>query len=290
MGCGHQGIVRRQILLSLSLILGSTLCWALGSATLVAHASAQCEAEPTPADNLRAVARQHYARGVEASTDGRWEEARDSFQRAFDVAAFAQIVYNLAAAQAHSGQIVEAAENYRRFLRRCQSEQLPELRDDARQLLQTLVPHIGHLTIRVRNLSDAVDRLTLDGVELASAVLDTELPVNPGTHTLRVAREGTELTSREFQVTEGESSTVELSVDEYTAPPPGSRRAGGGGGGGGGGDGDSTGLIIGVTVGVVVALGAAAAIILAVVFTGQGSGQQLPDGTWEAQTLPLLRF
>lgn len=276
--------MRSHLFLSLTLVASCLL----SSVTFVASASAQCEAEPTPPDNLRSVARQHYARGVEASTDGRWEEARDAFQRAFDVAAFAQIVYNLAAAQAHSGQIVEAAENYRRFLRRCQSEQLPDLREDAQQLLQTLVPHIGHLTIRVNNLADAVDRLTLDGVELASAVLDTELPVNPGTHTLRVLRTGEELAAREFQVAEGESSTVELSVDPYTGPPPG----GGGGGGGPGGirETDDTGLIVGVTVGVVVAVGAAVAIILGVLFSGQGSGAQLPDGTWDAQTLPLVRF
>jgi tetratricopeptide (TPR) repeat protein len=278
--------VRSQITLALSLLFLSSLTLFLSSLTtaaFVAPAAAQCEAEPTPADNLRSVARQHYAHGVEASTDGRWEEARDAFQRAYDVAAFAQIVYNLAAAQAHSGQIVEATENYRRFLRRCQSEQLPELREDAQQLLQTLVPHIGHLTIRVNNLADDVDRMTLDGEELAAAVLDTELPVNPGTHTLRVTRQGEELATREFQVAEGESSTVELSVDEYTGPPPPPILPPPGGG-------DDTGLIVGITVGAVLAVGAAVAIVLAVVLTGQGSGAQLPDGTWEARTLPLVRF
>jgi hypothetical protein len=251
-------------------------------------AAAQCEPEPEPPDHLRAVARQHYTSGVEAAAGERWMEAREAFQRAYDIAPFAPIVYNLATAQAHTGMLVEAAESYRRFLRRCQSEQTPELRADAQQLLGDVTPRIGRLTLRIRNLAE-VDSVELDGDRLATAVLDTAVPINPGPHELRIVRVGEgEVESREFRVEEGERRTVELAVPEYV---PSEGDDGGSQGGGSEGGGDDTPVIVGVTVGVLVALGAAAGIVAGVVLGNQGNGQEVVDGTWpEPVRLPLISW
>ena len=250
-------------------------------------ASAQCEPEPEPPDHLRAVARQSYTEGVEAASEERWMEAREAFQRAFDVAPFAQIVYNLATAQAQTGRLVEAAENYRRFLRRCQSEQMPDLRSDAQQLLTSVVPRIGRLTLRVNHFETEVDRLTLDGAPLQAAILGTEIPINPGQHEVRVVRRGEELESRSFAVGEGETATVELSVEEYVGPSP-EELAQGGGPGTETSSGPDVGLIVGVTVGVAVALGAVAPV-RAIVLTQDG-GAQLPEGTWAPAQVPLIAW
>lgn len=277
-GFGHQGSVRITPLVVLALALA-----ALAPLT----AAAQCEPEPEPPDHLRAVARQSYTEGVEAAAQERWMEAREAFQRAFDVAPFAQIVYNLATAQAQTDRLVQAAENYRRFLRRCQSEQMPELRADAQQLLTTVAPRIGRLTLRVNNFESAFDRLTLDGEAMQGAILGTEIPINPGQHEVRVVRRGEELESRSFTVGEGESAQVELSVEEYVGPSP-EELAEGGGGGTTQPSGPDVGLIVGISIGVALALGAAATV-LAIVLT-QDSGEQLPEGTWAPAQVPLVSW
>lgn len=259
----------------------------LAVAGLTAPAAAQCEPEPEPAPHLRAVARENYTRGVEASSAERWMEAREAFQQAYEVAPFAPVVYNLATAQAQTGQLVEAAESYREFLRRCQSQQTPELRADAQQLLAGVTPRIGRLTLRVSGISREVDAITLDDEALSHAVLGSAIPINPGRHDLRIVREGEgELETRQLTIDEGERRTVELSVPEYVAPV--------GGGEGGSGQvttgGDDTGVIVGVLIGVVLAVGAAIAIPTAIVLGGQGSGEQPVEGTWPAARLPLIAW
>lgn len=216
-------------------------------------------------------------------------EAREAFQRAYDIAPFAPVVYNLATAQAHTGKLVQAAENYRRFLRRCESQrnpQLQRLRSDAEQLLASVLPRVGRLILRIANLAE-VDAVELDGVRLATAVLDTPIPINPGPHQLRVLRgnEG-EVDSRVFQIEEGQQRTIELTLAVYT--PPASERGGDGGTRGGG---DDTAAIVGVTVGIVLALGAAAAIVGAVALVNQRDGQEVVDGTWpEPVRVPLIAW
>lgn len=254
-------------------------------AVAVPGAQAQCDPEPDPPPNMRSVARGHYNDGAEAAQAERWEVARAAFQRANDIAAFAQIVFNLATAQAHTGNLVESAESYRRFLRRCASEEMPDLRSDAHALLAEVSPRVGRLTLRIHDLHPATDTLTLDGVELAPAVLGGAIPVNPGTRHLTVVREGEgQILEHTLEMSEGQSTTLELSVAEYVPPAVGGR----GGGGGGREGGDDTGLIVGVTLGAVAVLGAVVAILL--FFLLQPEGQPLPSGTWEPARLPLIRF
>lgn len=257
----------------------------MGAALLGApgRVAAQCEPEPEPPDHLRAAARQHYADGVEASTEDRWMEAREAFQRAYDIAPFAPVVYNLATAQAQTGRLVEAAESYRRFLRRCQSRETPQLRADAQQLLAGVTPRIGRLTLRVRHLAPEVDAIELDGDELTAAVLDSPVPINPGPHRLRVTRRGRgEIENRDFEIEEGERRTLEIALPPAPDDLPGDDDDDGS-------EGDDTPVIVGVTAGILAAVGLGVGIALGVVLGGQG-GVEAVDGTWEPARLPLITW
>ena len=101
---------------------------------MAAEVHAQCDPEPRPSASVRRVARRHYARGVRASQRGNWPEARSRFQQAYDTAPFAPIVYNLASSLEQIGELVEAAEMFREFLRRCDASENPQLQEDAEQL------------------------------------------------------------------------------------------------------------------------------------------------------------
>lgn len=202
------------------------LALTLGALLLASTARAQSEPEPEVPQAERAVARTQYNQGVEHAAAGRWEQARQSFQRAADIAPFAAIVYNLAAAQSHTGHFVEAAENYRTFLRRRRSteEDLSALRAEADRELQAVLLRVGRLTLRIGNLHDA-DVVQLDERPISHALLDTAMPINPGQHTLRVLRGTDALDDRAFDIREGQPTTLELTVPVFTAT---SERAGGG--------------------------------------------------------------
>lgn len=269
-----------------------TLVSVLISCPLLAHPStarAQCDAEPEPSPATRAAARPHYRNGIEASRAERWMEARESFERAAGIVPLSPIIYNLATAQSETGMLVEAAENYRRFLRRCVSRQTPELRAEAQQLLAAIAPRVGRLVLRIDNVAGEVDSVIVDGEPITLALLGTEMPANPGTHQVRVTRRGTgELTGRDVTIREGQTSTVSLSIPEYVPP---ATEEGTGSTGGGGGGGDDIGLIVGLTVGGVLLAGGVAALTTALVLGGQG-GVDLPMGSFGGQVarVPLVEF
>ena len=261
----------------------------LGASAPTSEASAQCEPEPEPPDAARAIARANYTAGVEASTEGRWVAARQAFERAYAVAPFAPVAYNLATAQGETGQIVEASESYRRFLRRCSSRDTPDLQADARELLRRLTPRIAHLTIVIEHFDVGRDHLEVDGEELAGAVVGAEIPFNPGPHSLRVLRRREEAGTADFTLAEGQHQTVEVDAPTlaFADPEPGDQGTGSRGGGGGGLD---DGALAGILVGVGLAIAAAVVITVVVLTLGAEPAQEPVSGTWEPARLPLVRF
>ncbi len=253
-------------------------------APLPSVARAQCEPEPDVSDQARAAARQHYNAGIEASTAQRWSEAREAFARAYDLAPLTPVVYNLATAQGQTGLLVEAAEGYRRFLRRCRSQDTPELRADAQQLLAALSPRIARLTLRITNLS-AGDRIELDGVELPAAVVGSPVPINPGGHELTVLRRGSAIETREIEVREGGTATVELTLAEPAGPSPGEPAGPPAGGG------IDVGLFLGITGAILAAGGVVVGIVLGVLLGGGGGSACAEECNVSPPVmLPLIEF
>ncbi len=185
--------------------VGALLC----SMASVATACPALAQETT--DAQRALGRSEYRDGVQASRAGRWDEARDAFHRAYDLVRLPEILFNLAGAQEQTGQLVEAAETYRRFLREGTTQQAAELRSDAEEFLRQLGDRIPGLRVSVTGFSTG-DRLQIDGADVASAVIGRTLPVNPGHHVVVVHRGRTSLARAEVSVAEGETRATELSV------------------------------------------------------------------------------
>jgi len=196
-------------------------------------AAAQSEAE-------LARARAAFGAGVEASDAGRWEEAAARFRQVMEVRATGQVKYNLAVALEHTGELAEAAElladvvDDRELGRRT--------RRDARRLLSTIQPRLGRLTVMVSG-DDAGTRVTLDGDELAAESIGSAVTVDPGMHSVVLARGGTELDRESVSVPEGGTASVtltaaapvptpaEVALDAETAGDPRSDDTDDGGGG-----------------------------------------------------------
>lgn len=223
-----------------------------------------CAPAPAAAQsaNETALARRFFRAGIQAARSRSWDEAREAFQRSYDLSPRPVTLLNLAAAQAESGRLVEASESYRRFLHDVTQGRHSRA---AEQALAGLEPRIPHLDITIAGLTDD-HVIRLDGDELSHAALGSALPVDPGRHELMVVAPDGDATHETVSVGEGDRASVRLRAPMVrlpVAPPPN--------------DDDDEG---GISPWVWVGAGAAAvtaAVVLIVVTTG-GSGGSPPRG------------
>ena len=166
-------------------------------------------------------ARRRFERGVAAARAERWEAARQEFKRALDESPRPIIRLNLAAAESHTGRLVEAAENYRLILAAPPSAALPlngEERQTARALLAQLQTQIPTVAFKFEGdfsrVSFALDERMISGQQLMAPIA-----VNPGEHELR----GLVLTDvvlvNRFAMVEGEHRAIALSASSLHFPP-----------------------------------------------------------------------
>ncbi|MEM6958665.1 MAG: hypothetical protein AAF645_23485 [Myxococcota bacterium] len=211
--------------------------------------------------NQAGVARQLSADALSAAQNGNWERAADLFQQSYDLAPRPLTLYNLASAQLNVGRLVDADENFRRFLRETAPGQHDQFRTEAASAREALASRIAYVSITVEGLS-ANDIVQLDGTNLSAAVMGRAVPVDPGSHNVRVRRGGTIIEQQEFTASEGQTSTLELEVppsrDISPADAAATTNVGGGGETGGTAE-ESKGIspVVWVVVGVVAAAGLA---------------------------------
>ncbi len=251
-------MVRIIIGLALALILP------MGSATL---ARAQSSSE-------LAAARGLFQQGLTAARAGEWETARRHFERSYEIAPRSNTLLNLAGARLQTGQLVAAAEDYRRFIAEAEGR-ARRLRPQARAALAELEPRIAHVEIHIDGLLDS-DTVRLDADELPRAALGIDVPIDPGEHVITVGRESDERARETFTVVEGARQTVtidasvslEVPVASRTEAPAAAFEATPSD------EDDDSGLVIGGIIGaaVAVALGVTIGVVVAVESAGPHQG------------------
>jgi hypothetical protein len=150
-----------------------------------------------------ALAREQFKLGVAAAKERRWEDAWRAFSRAYELTPRPVILLNLAGAEVQTGRLVAAAESYRRFLREAVEPEETRHRDNAEKLLLQLEQRIPRVEIGVEGLLPN-DQIWIGEDSVSHAALGAALPVNPGTHILRVERGGRTVDQVELEVREGE--------------------------------------------------------------------------------------
>jgi hypothetical protein len=191
----------------------SVLCLlaGLGLASF-AHAQESATASET------ALARQLFREGIDAARGGDFERARRAFARSYQLSRRPVTLLNLAGAQSQTGELVQAAESYRRYLRMTREDGDARRREAAEQALAALEPRIPHVVISVVGLHED-DRLELDGDELSPAALNQRFPVDPGEHRVVLERSGAEPVVEIFDIREGDDRQVSLTAPAQ-APTP----------------------------------------------------------------------
>ncbi len=178
--------------------------------------AARLGAGPAHADAGGDPAEQLFNEAVEAARHGDWEPARARFEAAQSLSARPVILINLAGAQARTGRLVEAVQNYRAVADDTSPDAAP-FRAAALAVLKALQPRIPRVRVRTTGLAD-MDVVRLDGVPLSRAALAGAVLVDPGPHTIVVTRDGNDRARVTISLAERE--THDLSLLAVLAPPP----------------------------------------------------------------------
>jgi len=155
----------------------------------------------------RSEARRLFLRGVEAATNGLWEEARGAFSRSFELVPNASTLLNLAGSQVNTGQLVEARDNYRRVL---EADSVTSLgKEEIAKLIAALDARIPKLSMAGVGSLDAV---LVDGTQIAGFDAALGLALNPGDHAVEIKRASELLLRHQVVLTESQEVVLDIAA------------------------------------------------------------------------------
>ncbi len=198
--------------------------------TSVAHAE--------PDDASRQRARELMAEGRAARVAQQEQRALESFAAADAIMRAPTTTLEVARSQAALGLLVEAQRTARSIEVVSPDEREPPAFARAREAAATLVQELtGRIPTLTVTFTDAeagyAARVTVDGVEVPTAVLLSGYRLNPGSHRV-AASSGGQTASRDVVLAEGGSREVQLQLSSVVAaeparslPPPAPRREAG---------------------------------------------------------------
>jgi tetratricopeptide (TPR) repeat protein len=198
-----------------TLALVSSLGWAVPA-----------RAEDPPGTNLVESARTHYAAGVAAYSAGRFREAVNEFIAADRLAARPALSYNIARAYDRLGDVANALQYYREYLRReAGAANAGETKDRVRELEAALAQK-GVQQLSVRSEPSGAS-LRIDDRLVGTTPWTGEL--QPGAHRLTMTLRGYEERSRAFELPAAHAMDIDLRLDASVASaapvPPGEAAA-----------------------------------------------------------------
>jgi hypothetical protein len=162
-------------------------------------------------DAERAAARELFKEGDELQRGGKFSDALDKFQRAQKVYSAPTNELRIAQCQAAIGQLVESAESYRATLRMPVPPGSPKAFDaaveQAKLELAQVEPRVPKLVVQV-SPSNSNAQLQIDGQSVSAALIGEPLPLDPGTHKVRVFAQGFSSSEQEALLKERETTTV----------------------------------------------------------------------------------
>lgn len=176
--------------------------------------SAGARAEPTEADI--ATARELTEQAFTAYDANDYVKAEDLFERASQLYPAPTIYLGLARTRVKLGKYVKARENYNSIIKKNlagdASDAFVEAQEAARAEITEIEPKIAWVTIDVGGVEPAEVAITLDGEQLPTAALGVKRPVDPGSHVVRAAGENIEPYEKSFQIAEGQTQNIPLSL------------------------------------------------------------------------------
>jgi hypothetical protein len=171
-----------------------------------------------------AAARALAVDGLKLAQANNCSEAVPKLERAEKLYHSAVVASRLGECYVSVGRLVEGTEILRKVLREPQPADAPpaltKALDRAQRTLDAAKPRIAGLTIKIAAVQDM--RVKLDGNIVPSALLESEVPTDPGEHNIEATAPGFLRSATRLSVGEGEKRSVSLTLsrDPNAAPPP----------------------------------------------------------------------
>jgi hypothetical protein len=164
-----------------------------------------------------AAARSLAVDGLKLAQAGKCDEAIPKLERAEKLHHSAIVLSRLGECQVSQGKLVEGTEMLRKVLREPlpanPSPALSKAYERAQTVLDAAKPRIAGLTISVSAPPGAELRLLIDGVVVASSLVDSELPADPGEHVVEASSPGYLKATARVTLTSADKKTVSLKLE-----------------------------------------------------------------------------
>lgn len=197
---------------------------ALGTGVLQLSLLGVAHAEEDSATET-AAARTLAVDGLKLAQAGKCEEAIPKLERAEKLHHSAIVLSRLGECQVSEGKLVEGTEMLRKVLREPlpanPSPALSKAYERAQTVLDAAKPRISGLTVSVAVPPGAELRLTVDGLVVASSLVDSELPADPGDHVVEASAPGYLKATARVTLGSADKKTVTLKLEaDPNAPAP----------------------------------------------------------------------
>jgi hypothetical protein len=188
------------------------------------HTSAARAEDASAAET--AAARALAVDGLKLAQANNCAEAVPKLERAEKLYHSAVVASRLGECYVSVGRLVEGTEVLRKVLREPQAADAPpglgKALERAQRVLDAAKPRIAGLTVKVAAVADM--RVKIDGNLLQSALVDSEVPTDPGEHSIEVSAPGFLRAGSRVTLAEGEKKSVTLTLardpNAVVAPAP----------------------------------------------------------------------
>lgn len=176
------------------------LTWAL----FATNASAQ-----TPSDEERSLAKEKFARGVEHMRAENYQAAAEQFERAYAIAPYAVILYNLGIAYEKLDRPVDAVRVMKQVIDE-PGNLRPERVTRANETVATQSKRIGMLIIEIDR--DGAD-VRIDGDSIGQSPIAVPRALGSGTHFVEVLKKGFAPHRKEVRIGGERTETLEVTLE-----------------------------------------------------------------------------
>lgn len=173
-------------------------------------ASGSALGEPTPAkpsgDEATSAATRHYELGLAAARQGRWQQARDFFDKAWRLKQHYQIAANLGMAELKLGRHREAAIHLTYYMEQARGMNHADW-EQGREMLAEARANIGAIDIIVDTPNADV---FVDGQHIGQSPIKGLVFVDPGLHTVKARLASERVIEQTVHLSPGSQRRVEL--------------------------------------------------------------------------------
>lgn len=173
------------------------------------------QAQPKPPPDTK-EAKALFEQGMALSTEGKWAEALDAFERSNKLVSLPVVQYNIAYNLRALGRYVEAKQRLLALVEASQTAK-PPFKPQLKQDIDQLLDEVRQKIVRIRLTLDPADGdLEIDGTA-ARLPPDRTLEMDPGKHVFLLKKEGYETTSVSRTLS---ASDQALTITAPALPPP----------------------------------------------------------------------